>query len=143
MRLFRSIGELEFKALLLDGHIHGRFDCSKEGQTSSNLTHCLCTFTEPYRWDDAAHELFITLEVGKNLIKGKGKGTYYAAKSFGDTKVWTGRRGSVEYILDEVYLSQYSLEDVVSIEGIKSKYANHYIYDTIMPVLGLHNIEIK
>ena len=141
MILYRSIGQSELTALLLDGHVHGRYDNSVEKQNDSTLKKVCCFFTEALRWLDGCHDFFIEVDIPNDRIIGKGVGVYYAPKNLKQTYVWTGRRGSVEYHFDEVYINEYSLSDIKTIRGLH-KFTDNHINTEIKPILDKFNIEI-
>lgn len=141
MILYRSIGDSELTALLMDGHVHGRYNNATEAQNNSELNKVCCFFTDEIRWTDGCHSYFLKVDVPSEKILQTGVGVYYASKDFAKTKIWTGRRGSVEYKLGEVYVSEYSLADVKSIFGLH-RFTNTHISHNIAPILEPFGIEI-
>ena len=139
--LYRSIGLQELTALLLDGHVHGRYNNSTEKQNNSNLTKVCCFFEENIRWIDGCHEFFIKVDIPQDAILGEGIGIYYAPKSLKTTHVWTGRRGNTEYRFKEIYVSEYNLSDIKEIEGLH-KFTDTYINTEIKPILDPYGIKI-
>ncbi len=115
---YRSVGISELNALLNGESIFGRYDNSSEPQNTSDLQNVVACFEDKIRWDDKYHRFFLELCVPVTAIAGYGTGTYYASKKFAKTKIWTGRRGSVRYDLKEIYLPEYDIRDVVSINNI-------------------------
>lgn len=115
MRLYRSIGLTELNMLIKTGTVNGRYQILNERQSSGTIIDAICTFIEPIKWHDKNHQFFVVLNVSESQIAEYGKGKYYAAKNFADTKIWTGRRGKTEYILNEAYLFNYSIQNVVKI----------------------------
>lgn len=124
--LYRNVGDIELLRLLSGETIHGKYDLSKERQSSENFTNVVCTYTEKIIWDipnSNRHQYLLVLQVPTKWLTQKGIGTYYASKKFAETKIWTGRRGKVEYNIDEVYLNSYDIGSVISIQKIgESKY---------------------
>lgn len=141
MILYRSIGQHELTALLLDEHVHGRYNNSTEKQNDNNLTKVCCFFEEKIRWVDGSHEFFIKVDVPDGAIVGKGVGIYYAPKSLKDTHIWTGRHGTVEYRFNEVYVSEYNLCDIKEIEGLH-KFTDSYINKELKPIFEPYGIQI-
>lgn len=141
MILYRTIGYAELQAILIDGHVHGRYNNSTEKQNNSNLKKVCCFFNEEIHWQDGTHEYFIVVDIPEDKVVGTGVGTYYASKSFAKTKIWTGRRGSEEYKLDEVYTSGYSIENIKEIHGLH-KFTDTYINAEIKPLLDPYGIKI-
>lgn len=115
MILYRSIGLTELNMLIKTGTVNGRYHILNERQSSGTIIDAICTFTEPIKWYDKNHQFFVILDIPESQIAEYGTGKYYAAKNFADTKVWTGRRGKTEYILNEAYLSNYSIQNVVKV----------------------------
>lgn len=144
MLIYRSIGIMELLVLLNDKTVNGRYNNSTEKQNDSTDDNIVCFFTAPYRWQDKNHRFHIILDIKENdkRIVGKGKGIYFAAKNFAETKVWTGRKGSVEYFLPEIYLSNYSASDIISIDGIQT-FASHFIKSNIEPFLNKYKIKAE
>lgn len=110
---YRSIGEKELYKLLNGETIHGQFDNSAERQNESNEKDVVCFFTKPYAWHDKRHQFTIKCKLNPDKLS-YGSGVYYAAKNLDKTKIWTGRRGKVEYNLDEIYAKSYDINNVVS-----------------------------
>ena len=125
-RLYRNVGEIELLRLMSGETIHGKYDLSKKRQSSENFTNVVCTYIDKIIWDipnSNTHKYLLELQVPTKWITKKGIGTYYASKKFGETKIWTGRRGTVEYKIDEVYLDSYDIGSVINIQKInESKY---------------------
>lgn len=140
VKLYRSIGDSELMALLIDGHVHGRYNNSYEAQNNSNLEKVCACFIKPYRWFDKKHKYFIEIEIERIRVLEFGKGLYYASKKFGQTKIWTGRIGKTEYWLEEAYISLYCISDVKSIKGL-SKFSEKYLKDEIDPILDQYGIK--
>jgi hypothetical protein len=113
---YRSISKNEFFKLLDGETIKGTFDNSQEKQTTSNAANVVAFYKNKYRWKDARHVFFIKCKFNESDIVDTGIGTYYASKDFAKTKVWTGRRGNTEYQLDEFYVSEYNLDNVVAFD---------------------------
>ena len=115
MILYRSIGLTELNMLIKIGTVNGRYNILNERQSSGTMIDAICTFTEPIKWHDKNHQFFIILDIPESQIIEYGTGKYYAAKNFADTKIWTGRRGKTEYLLNEAYLSNYSIQNIVKV----------------------------
>lgn len=124
--LYRNVGEIELLRLLSGETIHGKYDLSKERQSSENFTNVICTYTDKIIWDipnSNRHQYLLELKVPTKWLTKKGIGTYYASKKFAETKIWTGRHGKVEYKIDETYLDSYDIGSVMSVQKIgDSKY---------------------
>lgn len=135
MILYRSIGIEEFKSLLNNEKILGKYDLSKEKQSTSNLKNVVCFFTDEYWWIDKKHTIGLKLDIPSNRLQ-FGIGTYYAPKIFAKTRVWSGRRGTETYKLREAYTPYYSIDDIigVSINNIQNK-------DKIEKYLNIKNIK--
>lgn len=119
MVLYRSIGEEEFKKLIDGEEISGKFFNTHETQNNSSLNYVCCFFKEKIRWKDDRHKFFIKTDIPANKILGEGTGIYYASKMFAITKTWNGKRGKTRYELEEVYISSYSIHNVLKIYGHK------------------------
>lgn len=143
--LYRNVGEIELLRLLSGETIHGKYDLSKERQASENFNNVVCTYTEKIIWDipnSNRHQYLLVLQVPTKWLTQKGIGTYYASKKFAETKIWTGRRGSVEYKIDEVYLNSYDISSVISIQKIgESKYESEI--ENTLQYLNYINSKIK
>ena len=48
---------------------------------------------------------------------GKRKGEYWATKDIKQRGIMTGRRGNTQYFLDEFYVKEYSLKNVLGFYG--------------------------
>lgn len=114
MILYRSIGIEEFKKLINGDNIEGRYDLSKERQSTSNLKNVICFFTDEYWWLDKSHTICIKLDIPENRLQ-FGIGTYYAPKILAKTRVWSGRRGTEKYNLGEAYSLKYNIQDVIAV----------------------------
>ena len=115
MRLYRSIGSEELKALFnIKCPIIGKYHCSNENQNTSNLQNAVCFFVDEIRWKDSDHEFLVVVDIPTTKLE-FGIGTYYAAKSLKDTQIWTGRSGGYAYGLREAYAENYSIKDVVEL----------------------------
>ena len=141
---YRTIGKNEFYRLVDNKEvIKGNFDNSKERQNTSNAKGVIAFYKEPYKWKDTNHNFFIKCKFNKADIIDEGTGTYYASKDFEKTKTWTGRRGKSEYNLDEFYVSEYSLDNVVSFKYDNlSLFNNSYktMYTDKLQSLGIKNL---
>lgn len=143
--LYRNVGEIELLRLLSGETIHGKYDLSKERQASENFTNVVCTYTDKIIWDipnSNKHQYLLVIQVPTKWLTKKGIGTYYASKKFAETKIWTGRRGTVEYKIDEVYLDLYDIGSVISIQKIKdSKYESEI--ENTLQYLNYINSKLK
>lgn len=115
---YRSIGEKELQMLLNGETIYGQFDNSAERQNDSNEKDVVGFFAKPYAWHDKRHRFTVKCRLNPDELS-YGNGVYYAAKDLDKTKIWTGRRGKVEYNLDEMYAKSYDINDVISIIALK------------------------
>lgn len=107
---YRTIGYDEFYDLLDKKTIKGKYSNSTEKQNTSNVDNVVCFFKEPITWLDKEHVFMIKCKFNDILDQGQGK--YYASKDFGETSIWTGRRGKTEYNLDEIYVPEYNIDNV-------------------------------
>ena len=143
--LYRNIGDIELLRLLSGETIHGKYDLSKEPQSSENFTDIVCTYTEKIIWDipnSNRHQYLLVLKVPTKWLTQKGIGTYYASKKFAETKIWTGRRGKFEYKIDEVYLKSYDIGSVINVIKIKdSKYESEI--ENTLQYLNYINSKLK
>lgn len=143
--LYRNVGENELLRLLSGETIYGKYDLSKERQASENFTNVVCTYTDKIIWDipnSNRHQYLLELKVPTKWITKKGIGTYYASKKFAETKIWTGRRGTVEYKINEVYLDSYDIGSVINIQKIgQSNYESEI--DNTLQYLNYINSKIK
>ena len=139
---YRSIGDSELDILCNNETVVGRYNNSTEKQNDSKATNVVCFFTEPYKWEDAAHYIHIKCQFNKNDIVDFGTGIYYAGKSLGKTKVWTGRRGKTGYKIDEFYVSSYNIDNVVAVDyNIIDKKFNRDYSKMYTDKLKQHNIK--
>ena len=114
---YRSIGLSEFYELLDNREIMGKFSNSEEKQNNSNLDNIICFFKDKIMWKNVNHEILIKCQFNEKDIIDFGTGQYWASKDFAKTKVWTGRRGTVSYNLDEFYVKKYTLNNVIGFYG--------------------------
>lgn len=115
MLLYRSIGEREFDALLSNRIIEGKYNVSKEKQSSFDKEGLyVCFFEDEYWWLDSRHKVCVIVDIPKEELK-EGIGIYFASKNMAKTHIWSGRRGSECYELKEKYAKSYSLDNVVAI----------------------------
>ena len=79
----------------------------------------------------------ITIEVPEERILGKGESVWWLPKSFAKTKTYCGKRGNEKWILNEYYLKQYSILDVVDISFFEEiPHENYQILRTLIFALG-------
>lgn len=121
MIVYRNIGSSELISLFDGKTIYGKFSNSCESQNTSNLDEVLCCFIKKIHWVDKFHKFLVAIEVPEDRILEKGIGTYFASDKFAKTGVWTGRRGSHKYKLEEAYIKSYDIKDVISINDIELK----------------------
>lgn len=114
MTLYRSISPTELKLLIIKDKVNGNFPCSKEEQTTCNEDNVVCFFVDKNFWRDSWHNIFLEVDIPEEELV-FGTGTYYAAKNFAETHIWTGRRGHVKYELKEAYSKTYSTSNVKKI----------------------------
>lgn len=110
---YRSIGKQELWDLLDGKTIKGQYNNSSEKQNDSSVNNVVSFFRNPYVWRDSNHMFTIKCKLNSSSIY-TGTGKYYASNSFDKTKIWTGRRGSKEYNLDEIYVESYDIKNVIS-----------------------------
>ena len=132
MLLYRCVGLNEMNNLIgYSGEckvIMGNYNLSTEEQSTGNMIGAISFFCEPYLWLDSRHKVVVICDIPEDRLQ-FGKGVYFAAKGFEKTKVWTGRRGSVRYELDEAYTASYSITDVKGMSvwnGFNRDYQNRY-----------------
>ena len=142
MRLYRSIGEKELRKLLREIKIRGMYDCAFESQNKTKLNNVICTFTQDFRWKDKDHLFYIIMEIPNDRIIEINKSTYYVSKDAIKNRIWSGRDGQEILKIEEAYLDEYSIDDVVAIKGIKH-YANWYIEENIKPVAEKYGIVLE
>lgn len=111
---YRSISEYELIDLLNGKTIYGRFNNAEEKQTTGVAQNVVAFFTNPIKWEDSIHQFFIQCEFDEDEIIETGKGTYFASDSLSKTSIWTGRRGSLKYTLDEFYVSSYNINNITA-----------------------------
>lgn len=137
---YRSIGVSEFNMLVkAQNPIYGKQCWKGFDYNSCDVDYgVVCFFQEPYRWKDKQHLFDIQVEL-KDPILGTGK--YMAAKSFGETRVWTGREGKTEYILPEAYVRCYFPEQIKSID-IHGVYTNWFVREKIIPFCKKYGVKL-
>lgn len=115
MLLYRSIGTREFNALLSNKIIEGKYNLSKEKQSSFDEEGLyVCFFEDEYWWLDSRHKVCVNVDIPEEELK-EGIGVYYASKNMAKTHIWSGRSGNECYELKERYAKSYSLNNVVAI----------------------------
>lgn len=126
--LYRNIGRKELEKLLSGQVIVGYYNLSHERQSSAHYDRVVCTYKDKIIWkfsNSDSHQYIIKLSVPKSACLKTGIGTYFASKQFKTTKVWTGRRGSVQYELEEVYLDSYDISNLVEIQETNLKVTDY------------------
>lgn len=116
--LYRSIGYDEAVALLEDGHIHGRYYCSREKMTECNLDKVCCFFNDYTIWKSKDHQFLICIEVDPGKILETNRSIWFVSKNFEKTRRVKERKGPVKVTLTESYLKEYSIDDVVSFTSL-------------------------
>lgn len=115
MLLYRSIGTREFNALLSNKIIEGKYNLSKEKQSSFDEEGLyVCFFEDEYWWLDSRHKVCVNVDIPEEELK-EGIGVYYASKNMAKTHIWSGRSGNECYELKERYAKSYSIDNVVAI----------------------------
>ena len=118
---YRSISFNELDKLLNNEVIEGQFDNASEIQNDSDLSNVVGFFKDKYAWKDSSHEILIKCSFNEDEIVGYGKGKYFASNDFAKSNIWTGRRGKVEYNLDEFYVDSYNLNNLVCLIELNDK----------------------
>lgn len=115
--MYRSISFDEYRKLLLGIPIDGKYNPIHISECGNNgyYGNIICAFEDNVKWKDNIHNIFITLEIDENRIIGKGESIWYMPKTFAKTKTYCGKRGNEKWVLNEYYLKQYSILDVVDI----------------------------
>ena len=139
MRLYRSINDKELNKLLREVKVRGMYDCQFESQNDSKLNNVICTFTQDFRWKDKEHTFYIVLDIPMNRILERCKAEYYLSKEAIKNRLWSGRDGQEILKMEEAYLDEYGIDDIVTIKGI-NHYANWYIEENIKPVAEKYGI---
>lgn len=94
------------------------------------MENVVCFFTDKYFWHDGNHKFDIEVDIDEKCLT-FGEGIYFASKAFGKTKVWTGRRGKVEYMLREAYAESYDSSNIKRIlDG--GHFADWYMKENIL-----------
>lgn len=124
---YRSIGLAEFQELLLGHTIKGKFNNSTQDQNNSNLDNVVCFFKNKIIWKDSQHEILIKCQFNSDDVLGNGIGDYWASKDFATTGVWTGRRGKTNYKLDEFYVKEYNLHNIIGFYGGRDQTISNYL----------------
>ncbi len=143
MKLYRSIGDEEFFSLLHGDSIEGRYCNFKKNENvldKEDIGSVVCFFVDKIRWKDAKHTFFLEVEIpDEELIFGTG--IYYAAKSLGKTKTWTGRNGHCKYEFKEAYAKKYNVSNIKAIY-FGNRFANWFREETLFPWINKNNITI-
>ena len=111
---YRTIGVYEFFDLLDNEIIEGQFDIFNGKQEFENI---ICFFNDKLMWKKKDHEILIKCKFNNKDILGSGKGEYWATKDIKQRGIMTGRRGNTQYFLDEFYVKEYSLKNVLGFYG--------------------------
>ena len=120
MRCFRSISKDELAKLMLGIPITGKWnkghhsECGYSGYWGS----VVCAFTDEIRWADGDHSFFVELEIPDNRIVERATSIWMMPKTFAKTKTYSGRSGSEQHLLSEVYFKEYDLRDVIKVKHI-------------------------
>lgn len=142
MRLYRSVNDKELKKLIRGVKVRGMYDCMFESQNKTKLNNVICTFTQDFRWKDKDHIFYIIMEIPNDRIIEINKATYYVSKDTIKNRIWSGREGAEILKLEEAYLDEYGIDDVVAIKGI-NRYAKWYINEQIKPVAEKYGIILE
>ena len=143
VRLYRSIGYDEAVALLEDGHVHGRYYCSREEMTVCNLDKVCCFFNDYTIWKSKEHIFFICIEIDPEKILETSRSIWYVSKNFEKTRRVKERKGPVKVTLTESYLKEYSLDDVVtftSLYGYTTNFHKLFACHNLDEILKARNI---
>lgn len=119
--LYRTISYRELATLMCDGIVFGKYDLSKEKQSTSNEKDVVSFYNTPFKWDFRGHEFFITIKApthDPNFIK-TGYGTYKMSDKCYDTNVWTGKTGKCVKTFTEFYLPYYTKDMLIDISPIR------------------------
>lgn len=142
IRLFRSVGYEELFALLYDGHVHGRYNCSTEELTTCNLNKVCCFFNEYTIWKSEDHRYLICIDVDPSKISETGDAIWYVHKNFEESRKVRAKKGPVKVSLAESYLREYSLDDVFSISVLyKNDPCTNKIGKILKEVNSSHDIK--
>ena len=142
MKLYRSINEKELQKLLRGVSVRGMYDCAFESQNETKLNNVICTFTKDFRWKDKDHLFYIIMEIPDDHIIERNKATYYVSKDTIKNMVWSGRDGQESFEIEEAYLDNYNIDDVLLIKGM-NHYAKWYINEQIKPVTEKYGIILE
>lgn len=140
MKLFRSIGTEEFLSLISNGMIHGKYNCITEQQNDCDMKGVCCFYVDEVMWIDKKHRFLVVVDIPEEELC-FGNGTYFAAKDFAKTKVWSGRNGNTKYSVREAYCDSYSLSQVKEI-FLFGHYTNTFVKESIIPVCEKYGISV-
>ena len=138
---YRSVGYDEIKFLLnSENPVYGRFKYSSLAESGCTLPYGVISFyTDNYKWHDSSHKVDIKVNLPDDAQIGVA--TYYAAPNFGDTKIFTGRKGSIEYKVKEAYVRCYEPKDIIEI-NLNGLFASHYIESAVKPFCEKYGIKL-
>lgn len=138
---YRSIGYDEIQFLInSENPVYGRFKYSHLPESGCTLPYgAISFFADDIKWHDGSHKVDIVVDLPDDAQRGIA--TYMAAKSFGDTKIFTGKAGKTEFKVEEIYVRCYDPDDIVSID-LNGLYANHFIESGVKPFCERHNIKL-
>ena len=140
MRLYRSVGDVEFNKLMQELPILGLYNNSLEPQNTDNNDNVICCSATEFKIHDKRHKFDLILEIPEDRILNIYKGTYYVSKETLKTHVWSGRRGNSTLLIPEVVIKGYTIKDVVFVETCM-RYADHWFYSNVQPILKKYHIE--
>lgn len=138
---YRTIGYEEIKFLInAENPVYGRFKYSNLAESGCTLPYgAISFFVDDIKWHDSNHKVDIVVSLPDNTQKGTA--TYMAAKSFGDTKIFTGKTGKTEFKVEEAYARCYEPKDIISME-LNGLFANHFIQSAVKPFCEKYNIKL-
>ena len=111
MILFRCVGDLELKRILLGETVYGYYNCKTEELNTCHKNNVLCFFAEKAAWIDSKHKYILVLDINEKKLE-LGEGRYFAPSNFRKTKIWSGRDGYDEILVKEAYKTKYTPKDV-------------------------------
>jgi hypothetical protein len=137
---YRSIGESELRVLLAENPVYGRCKYSNLPESGCTLPYgAISFFLDDLKWRDKTHIIDITVALPNDAQKGMA--TYWASENFGQTGIWSGRRGNMKYEIEEAYIRCYWPQDVISI-NVRSRYASHFVERTLKPFCEKYDITL-
>lgn len=138
---FRSIGESELRFLVdSDNPLYGRYKYSELEECGCKLPYGVVSFfLEDIKWHDNSHLFDIKVNIPDDVHVGIS--TYHVSKKFSDTKIFTGRYGSVECEIEEAFVRCYTADDIIEI-NLHNRYTDTFVKNTIMPFCESHDIKL-